>query len=103
MVAFAVTLAADKLDAWESWIAELNGPRKPSFDDMNSRHGLTEHQAYLEPTPDGNFLVVVIQDGPGSEGFGANIVASNDEFDRWFMERVADLHGAMPPVSTRYL
>jgi hypothetical protein len=64
MATFAVTLTADKLGAWESWIAELNGPRGPSFDDMNSRHGLTEHQAYLQPTPDGNYLVLVIQEGP---------------------------------------
>jgi hypothetical protein len=28
MPAIAVPLAADKLDAWEVWIAELNGPRK---------------------------------------------------------------------------
>jgi hypothetical protein len=103
MAAFAVTLAADRFGAWESWIAELNGPRRPSFDDMNSRHGLTKHEAYLQPTPDGNFLVLVIQEGPGSESFGASIVSSNDEFDRWFMESVADLHGSMPPTLTRYL
>jgi hypothetical protein len=103
MATFAVTLAADKLGAWESWIAEMNGPRRPSFDDMNSRHGLTEHQAYLQPTPEGNFLVLVLQEGPGSESFGASLASSDDDFDRWFMENVAALHGPMPPATTRYL
>jgi hypothetical protein len=103
MTTFAVTLGADKLGEWESWIAELNGPRKPSFDDMNSRHGLTEHEAFLQPTPDGNFLVLVNQEGPGSESFGASIVSSDDEFDRWFVQKVDDLHGSMPPRPTRYL
>lgn len=103
MATFAVTLAADRLDAWESWIAELNGPRRSSFDDMNSRHGLTEHQAYLQPMPDGHFLVLVSQEGPGSEGFGESIVSSDDDFDRWFMKNVADLHGSMPQATTRYV
>jgi hypothetical protein len=103
MATFAVTLAADRLDERESWIAELNAPRRSSFHDMNARHGLTKHQAFLQPTPDGNFLVLVIQEGPGSESFGTSIVESDDEFDRWFMENVASLHGPMPLASTRYL
>ena len=45
MPALAAPLAADKLDAWEAWVGELNGPRKAAFDDMNARHGLTEHRA----------------------------------------------------------
>jgi hypothetical protein len=69
MPGMAIPLAADKLDAWEAWVAELNGPRKAAFDDMNARHGLTEHRAYLQPTPDGGFLVLVITDGPGAESF----------------------------------
>ena len=30
MPGMAIPLAADKLDAWEAWVAELNGPRKRS-------------------------------------------------------------------------
>ncbi len=52
MPATAVPLAAEKLGAWERWVEELKGPRKAGFDDMNARLGLTEHRAYLQPTPD---------------------------------------------------
>ena len=108
MPAMAVPLAADKLDAWEVWVGELNGPRKAAFDDMNTRHGLTEHRAYLQPTPDGNFLVLAIHEGPGSETFLENVASSNDEFDQWFMGSVVDLHGMdttgpMPPAAARKL
>jgi hypothetical protein len=108
MPAMAVPLAADKLSAWESWVEELKGPRKAAFDDMNARLGLTEHRAYLQPTPDGNFLVVVVQEGPGGESFSTNVVSSDHEFDRWFVGMVADLHGIdpagpLPPAPTRYL
>ena len=67
MPPFAVPLAAEKLGALESWVEELKGPRKAAFDDMNARLGLTEHEAYLQPTPDGNFLVIVVQEGPGGD------------------------------------
>ena len=104
MPAMAAPLAAEKLDAWESWVAELGGPRKAAFDDMNARHGLTEHRAYLQPTPDGNFLVLVVYEGPGSDGFLASMAQSDQEFDQWFIATVADIHGIdtsgpLPPMA----
>ena len=108
MPAMAAPLAADKLDAWERWVAELSGPRKSGFDDMNARHGVTDHRAYLQPTPDGGFLVLVVQEGPGGDSFMANVASSDHEFDRWFVGSVVDLHGfdlsgPMPPMAARKL
>ena len=108
MPAEAIPLAADRLADWEAWIAELNGPRKAAFDDMNARHGLTEHRAYLQPTPDGNFLVLVILEGPDSGSAMADMASSDHEFDQWFMGRAADVHGMdvsgpMPPMASRRL
>jgi hypothetical protein len=108
MPAIAVPLAADKLDAWDAWIAELNGPRKAEFDEMNVRHGLTEHRAYLQPTPDGNFLVLAVHEGPGADSFLADQMSSDDEFDQWFMSALAEIHGIdasgpVPPMATRKL
>ncbi len=108
MPAMAVPLAADKLDAWEAWVAELNGPRKAAFDDMNARHGVTEHRAYLQPMPDGGFLVPAVHEGPGAESFLGNVATSGDEFDQRFMGSVANLHGMdasgpMPPTASRRL
>jgi hypothetical protein len=108
MPAIAVPLAADKLDAWEVWIGELNGPRKAEFDDMNARHQLTEHRAYLQPMPDGNFLVLAIHEGPGADSFLTDQMSSDDEFDQWFMKALGDIHGIdasgpVPPTATRKL
>jgi hypothetical protein len=104
----AAPLAAEKLAAWESWIAELGGPRKAAFDDMNARQGLTDHRAYLQPTPDGSFLVLVIHEGPGADSFLPNVAQSDHEFDQWFVGAVADLHGIdtsapLPPMAARRL
>jgi len=108
MPAMAAPLAADKLQAWEAWVAELNGDRRAAFDDMNARHGVTEHRAYLQPTPEGGFLVLVIHEGPGGDGFLASVMSSEHDFDRWFVASVADLHGIdpsspMPPMADRRL
>ena len=100
MPAMAAPLAADKLDAWEAWTAELTGPRKDAFDDMNRRLGLEEHRSYLQPLPDGNFLVLVIAEGPGADSFLDSVAASDHEFDQWFSESVADLHGMDPSGET---
>jgi len=108
MPVFAVPLAAEKLDPWKSWLDELKGPRKAAYDDMNARLGLTTHEAYLQQAPDGNFLVIVVQDGPGGDSFAEKLLASDNEFDRWFATNIADLHGIdptgpLPPAPERYL
>jgi uncharacterized protein YbjT (DUF2867 family) len=100
MPALAAPLAADKLDAWEAWTVELTGPRKAAFEDMNSRLGLEEHRAYLQPLPDGNFLAIVVVEGPGADGFLESVGASDHEFDQWFAGSVADLHGMEPGGET---
>ena len=108
MPALAAPLAADKLSAWEDWIAELNGARKAEFEDMNARHGLSEHRAYLQPTPDGSYLVLAIHEGAGADNFLGSLAQSDHEFDGWFLGSVARLHGInssepLPPMASRRL
>jgi hypothetical protein len=52
MVAFAAPLIPGTRATWESFIGELNWPRKADFDDINSRYGPTQHSAYLQENPD---------------------------------------------------
>ncbi len=108
MAGMIAPLAADKLDAWEAWIAELSGARRAEYEDMNERYGLTDHRAYLQPMPDGNYAVLVIHEGPGGDDFLPRMIASDNEFDRWFVSAVVDIHGidtsgTMPPMAERRL
>lgn len=101
MDAMAVPITPGKLDAWEAWMTDVGGPRKAEFDDMNQRYGLTTHAAWLQPTPDGNHLVVVVTDGPGSAEFLGKLATSDHEFDSWFRSKIEDVHpmdfSAPPP------
>jgi hypothetical protein len=108
MAGMVVPLAADKLEAWEAWVGELNGPRHAEFEDMNDRHSLTEHRAYLQPMPDGSYATLVVVEGPGADGFLPSIMGSDHEFDRWFVGSIGDLHGMdgsapIPPMAQRRL
>lgn len=108
MGAFAAPLSASNLAAWEAWTEELNGARKSEFDDMNSRHDITDHRAYLQPTPDGNYLVVVVVEGDGADNMMPNIGQSDHDFDKWFMGNIVELHqldmsAGPPPAPERRL
>jgi hypothetical protein len=107
MGAFAAPILPDKLDVWESWMAELTGPRKAELDDMNSRHDLTGHRAWLQQTPDGHHMVVVVIDGPGGDTVMGKLAGSDNAFDAWFRDKAAEVHGidfgALPPPTRQVL
>lgn len=101
MGAITVPILPGKLEAWEAWIAELNGPRKAKFDDLNARYGLTGHRAWLQQTPDGGHVVIAVHDGPGADEFMPKLASSENEFDAWFRRGIEEAHGidfsAPPP------
>ena len=107
MPAMVIPIPSDKVDAWEKWASQVSGPRRAEFDDMNARLGLLEHRAYLQPTPDGGFLTLVVVEGPGAQGFLPALGESKNDFDKWFIGNVMDLHGmvpgdgALPPMAER--
>jgi len=97
----AIPILPEKLDAWRNWTGELTGPRKADFEASNARHGLTGHHAWLQTSPDGSHLAIVVTDGPGADTYLGSIMQSDDPFDQWFVSTVAEVHGmdtnAPPP------
>lgn len=108
MGAMAVPITPGKLEAWEAWMAELNGPRKADYDDMNQRHGLTGHRAWLQQTPDGQNMVIAVHEGPGADEFLGKLASSENEFDAWFRGKIEEVHpmdfsGPLPPPAEQRL
>ena len=81
-----------KVGAWKDWVDELSGPRSEGFKDLNSRSGLTRHDAWLAETPAGAMVIVLIE-GPGSDTFMPKLAASDLEIDRWFRGKIKEIHG----------
>ena len=95
-----VPILDGKLDAWKQWAADLNG--SDELKDLNSRYGLTKHEAWLAMTPAGPFIVA-IHEGPGSDDFMHKLASSDHEADVRFREKLLELHGmdiTKPPPGT---
>ena len=100
-IAMAVPIVPGKEDTWANFAGQLTGPRKAEFEDFNNRHQITEHRAWLQKNPDGSSLVIAVIEGPGAETLMGEFATSDNEFDKWFKESVAEVHGfdfsAPPP------
>ena len=81
-----------KVEAWKEWTAELKGPLKAEFDDLNKRYGLTRHAAWLTETPAGP-AVIALHEGPGADDFMAKVGPSTHEADVRFKEKLLEFHG----------
>ncbi|MDP6073305.1 MAG: hypothetical protein QGG34_17435 [SAR202 cluster bacterium] len=81
-----------KVDAWKSWIGELEGPKKDALSDFNRRYGLTRHAAWLAETPGGP-VAVALHEGPGSEELMPKLAGSQNKFDVSFKQALLDFHG----------
>ena len=90
--AIAAPLLPGKTDAWRQWIAEMDGPRAAELKDFNERMGLSRHAAWLQQTPMGDIVAVIIE-GPGADAFIPTVAASDHEFDAWFRDNVHEVHG----------
>ena len=92
-------IAADKLNAWQGFMEEIAGPRKAEFDAFNRRYNLTRHDAWLCQTPMGA-VVCAIHEGPGADEMMPKVAQSTNEFDKWFVSKLAEIHGmdlSQPP------
>lgn len=79
-----------KLDAWKQWASEMNG--SDELKDLNTRYGLTKHEAWLAMTPSGA-AVIAVHEGPGSGEFMHKLAASDNEADNRFKAKLLELHG----------
>src|SRR5689334_16602021 len=65
--------------------------RRAEFDEFHRRVGLTGERWYLQETPQGTLILVVLEgDPPGAIG---KLAASDHPFDRWFKEQTREIHG----------
>lgn len=71
--------------------AACSGPRRAEFEEFHRRVGLTAERWYLQQTPQGELILVVLEGDP--QGAMAKLGASDHPFDRWFKEQVREIHG----------
>ena len=90
---FALPILPGKTEAARAFLRELDGPRKPQWDDCARLMRVAKETWAIQQTPQGDFIVVYMAGENLAETF-AQFAASQDEFDVWFKQRVQELTGA---------
>ncbi len=91
MFAIAIPIPADKKESWNKFIDELKTNRHEEFKTSRMKLGVRE-RTFLQSTPMGEFVVVTLEGEHPQEAF-SNFGKGDDEFTKWFVAQVKDIHG----------
>jgi hypothetical protein len=91
LMAIAVPILPGRTDQWRRFNDELNGRRRGEYEASRRRLGVRE-RAFLQTTPQGD-LVIVTFEGDDPEGAFRSLGVGDDEFTRWFVQQVSEIHG----------
>lgn len=92
-VCFAIPILPGKTDTDRDSLAACgSGDRREAFRASRARHGITREATWIQPTPDGDVAVVLLEADDLGQAF-SGLIASDDPFDVWFRSHVADVHG----------
>jgi hypothetical protein len=91
LIAFLAPILPGKREQWDQFIGELNGARKADFDASRQSRGVHE-RTFMQETPMGDIVIVTIE-GDDPMGFMTSFASSDDEFTRWFVQQVQEIHG----------
>ncbi len=90
---FALPILSGKTDAARAFMRDLEGGRKADYAASERRLGLTKEVWAIQQTPQGDLFVVYFAGENIGQAFG-RFAASQDDFDRWFKDRVLATTGA---------
>ena len=91
MIAMAMPVATDKFEQWKSFTNKLNNEFKAEFKKSRDNVGVHE-RTFLQQIHDMN-LVIVTLEGDDPMGSFIKMANTNDEFTKWFLGQVKDVHG----------
>src|SRR5436190_137473 len=91
-VTFAAPILAGKLEAWRRFTQEVEGSRGIEHAESRRQLGIVRERSWLQQTPQGD-LAIISFDAANPERAFVGLATSSAPFDRWFREKVLELHG----------
>lgn len=89
--AFAMPVLPGKAEASRRFVAEVLGPRRSDWNDLQRRQGVTQESYYLQHDPDGDLFIVA---GEGSfTPIPEWLDPQGIPFDRWFTDQIREITG----------
>lgn len=80
------------VEAWRRFCQEMSGSRRPDYEGSRRRLGITRERLALVETAYGSAAVTTLEAPDIAQALG-QIISSELPFDRWYRERVRELHG----------
>jgi ribosomal protein L16 Arg81 hydroxylase len=91
-IGFVVPVLPGKEQADREWLDEMDGARRDEYLSAWRNAGVTRHTVWQQQTADGTADVVYIEADDIAAAM-QDISRSDEPFQRWFRERVLDVHG----------
>ena len=88
----ALPLLPGKLEAWQAFVEDVQGPRAPEYRAHLARRGITREQVFHQPTPEGDIVILVITCEDPTR-VTAVLAEPREPFDRWFVQQLHAFHG----------
>ncbi|MBN1313952.1 MAG: hypothetical protein JXA42_00725 [Anaerolineales bacterium] len=85
-------ILAGKVEAWRRFCQEISGSRQQMYITSRRRLGITHERLALVETTFGSTAVTTLEALDVGKVL-SQIISSNQPFDRWYRERVLELHG----------
>ena len=90
---FALPILPGKTAAARAFLREMDGPRKQQLAECGRSLGVTKEVWAIQEGPQGDLVVAYMAGEDLGRAF-AQVAASQDEFDRWFKQRLQETTGA---------
>jgi hypothetical protein len=92
-IAFAAPLLPGKTEAdLEAMTSVMSGERRSDHAASRKRAGIKRESAWLQRTPSGDVVVVLIEADDVQSAMGT-LATSQEPFDVWFRDHIKDAHG----------
>ena len=91
-VVLTFPILAGKLEAWRRFCQEISGSRQQMYITSRRRLGITHERLMLVETAYGSTAVTILEALDVGQALG-QIITSGLSFDRWYRDRVQELHG----------
>jgi hypothetical protein len=90
-IAIAMSIIKGKFEQWQVFSNKLKNEYRNEYAKSRKDVGLHE-RTFLQRTPDGDFVIVTLEGNDPLGSFG-KIFQAQDDYTKWFVEQVKELHG----------
>ena len=96
-ITWFVPILPGKLEAFKQLDAEMKGARREEHHQSRQRMGVVREVVSHMATPQGDFACIFQEGEDIGRAFRA-AATSDDPFDQWFREKIAEVHGITPEM-----